>query len=182
GRREDKGAREVVRERPSPGPRAHGRSRRGRAGSSRGSSSAGADDGEEAETVRQTRDTHRGRHGAATPGRAHGSRSRRPAAAARERVPISHPEKVLFPDPGVTKGELVRYLERVAAWMVPEILDRPLMLKRCPQGYERTCFFQKHEDQPRAGIGHARVPGDPRQGIVLLDATGLASLAQFDVL
>ncbi|HYN52948.1 MAG TPA: non-homologous end-joining DNA ligase [Thermoleophilaceae bacterium] len=61
-------------------------------------------------------------------------------------VEISHPEKVLFPDDGVTKGELAEYYERVAQWMLPHIKRRPLSLQRFPAGIGQRGFF--HKDVP----------------------------------
>ncbi len=59
-------------------------------------------------------------------------------------VKITHPDKVLWPEQGVTKGELVAYYEAVADHIVPALADRPLTLVRCPSGAEGKCFFQKH--------------------------------------
>ncbi len=62
------------------------------------------------------------------------------------KVEITHPEKVLFPDDGVTKGELAEYYERVAQWMLPHIKGRPLSLQRFPAGIGQRGFF--HKDVP----------------------------------
>lgn len=62
------------------------------------------------------------------------------------KVDITHPEKVLFPDDGVTKGELAEYYERVAEWMLPHIKGRPLSLQRFPAGIGQRGFF--HKDVP----------------------------------
>ena len=59
-------------------------------------------------------------------------------------VVVSHPEKVLFPDPGVTKGEVAEYYHRVADVMLPHLNDRPLTIQRFPQGIEKQGFMQKH--------------------------------------
>ena len=39
---------------------------------------------------------------------------------------------------------LARYYEQIADWIMPHIVKRPLSLYRCPDGYEKECFFQKH--------------------------------------
>ncbi len=62
------------------------------------------------------------------------------------KVEITHPEKVLFPDDGVTKGELAEYYKRVAQWMLPHIKGRPLSLQRFPAGIGQRGFF--HKDVP----------------------------------
>jgi bifunctional non-homologous end joining protein LigD len=61
-------------------------------------------------------------------------------------VEISHPEKVLFPDDGITKGDLASYYERVCRWMLPHVEGRPLSLQRFPDGIARQGFF--HKDVP----------------------------------
>jgi bifunctional non-homologous end joining protein LigD len=61
-------------------------------------------------------------------------------------VEISHPEKVLFPDDGITKGDLASYYERVSRWMLPHVEGRPLSLQRFPDGIARQGFF--HKDVP----------------------------------
>jgi len=59
-------------------------------------------------------------------------------------VALSHPDRVLYPDQGVTKIELARYYEAVADRMLPHVADRPLTLVRCPEGAAGECFYQKH--------------------------------------
>jgi bifunctional non-homologous end joining protein LigD len=59
-------------------------------------------------------------------------------------VEISHPDKLLFPDDGLTKADIADYYETVAEWMVPHVRDRPLSLMIFPNGVEREGFFQKN--------------------------------------
>ncbi|HYU78360.1 MAG TPA: non-homologous end-joining DNA ligase [Vicinamibacterales bacterium] len=56
---------------------------------------------------------------------------------------ITHPEKVLFPDDGITKGELAAYYEAIAPVMVPHIRARPVTMERYPQGIGKQSFWQK---------------------------------------
>ena len=56
---------------------------------------------------------------------------------------ISHPEKVLFPQIGLTKLDLARHYERVAAAMLPYVRDRPLAVQAFPKGIEQHGFFMK---------------------------------------
>jgi bifunctional non-homologous end joining protein LigD len=56
---------------------------------------------------------------------------------------ITHPEKVLFPDCGVTKGELCAYYEHVAGAMLPHLQGRPVTLERFPAGIGQKGFIQK---------------------------------------
>ena len=56
---------------------------------------------------------------------------------------ITHPEKVLFPDDGITKGELCDYYQSVAPLMVPHIAGRPVTMERFPAGIAKKGFIQK---------------------------------------
>jgi bifunctional non-homologous end joining protein LigD len=59
-------------------------------------------------------------------------------------VTLSHPEKVLYPEQGITKRALAEYYEAVAEWMLPHVVNRPISLMRCPAGRAKKCFFQRH--------------------------------------
>ena len=59
-------------------------------------------------------------------------------------VEITHPDRVLWPEMGVTKRDLAEYHRAVTAAALPRVRDRPLMLLRCPSGTEQQCFYQKH--------------------------------------
>lgn len=56
---------------------------------------------------------------------------------------MTHPEKVLFPDAGITKGELASYYESIAPLMLPHVRMRPMTLERYPAGIEAKGFWQK---------------------------------------
>jgi bifunctional non-homologous end joining protein LigD len=56
---------------------------------------------------------------------------------------ITHPEKVLFSDSGITKGELCAYYEAVAPLMLPHVRGRPITMDRFPAGIEKKGFIQK---------------------------------------
>ena len=56
---------------------------------------------------------------------------------------ITHPEKLLFPDDGITKGELASYYEAVAPLMVPHLRARPVTMERYPAGIGKKGFFHK---------------------------------------
>ena len=58
-------------------------------------------------------------------------------------VNVSKPEKVLFPDDGITKGDLAAYYELVAVPMLRQIKDRPISMQRFPEGIGKPGFFQK---------------------------------------
>jgi bifunctional non-homologous end joining protein LigD len=61
----------------------------------------------------------------------------------RHDVPISNPDKVFFPEPGLTKGDLVRYYLDVAECALPHLRRRPFHMKRFPNGVESDFFHQK---------------------------------------
>ncbi len=102
---------------------------------------------------------------------------------AKPRVRLTHPDKVLFPDPGVTKRELADYWLAVADVALPYLKDRPLTMYRCPDGYGAQCFYQKHVGVAVPAIV-PRVPvtegEDPYA--MLDDAASLVALAQIGVL
>jgi bifunctional non-homologous end joining protein LigD len=61
----------------------------------------------------------------------------------RRKVGISHPDKVLFPQAGLTKLDLARHYESVAAQMLPYVRERPLALQAFPNGIDEHGFFMK---------------------------------------
>src|SRR5262245_48276184 len=84
-----------------------------------------------------------------------GARQVAPPAAARRAVRqirargrargavITHPDKVLFPDEGITKGDLAGYYEAIAPALVPHIRNRPVTMERYPSGIRAKGFWQK---------------------------------------
>ena len=60
-------------------------------------------------------------------------------------VNITSRDRVIFPESGITKGELADYYATVADTMLDWMADRPISLVRCPQGRAKHCFFQKHD-------------------------------------
>ncbi|MEE1939729.1 non-homologous end-joining DNA ligase [Streptomyces sp. TRM 70361] len=76
------------------------------------------------------------------PGKAPGS-GPGPAAADRH-VPLSHPEKVLYPETGFTKGDVVDYYTAVAEVLLPQLRDRPVSFVRAPGGVTSRPFMAKH--------------------------------------
>jgi bifunctional non-homologous end joining protein LigD len=68
-----------------------------------------------------------------------------PPALPANKVRISNPERVIYPDSGITKGQLADYYAQVSGIMMPWVANRPISLVRCPQGRAKKCFFQKHD-------------------------------------
>ena len=61
-----------------------------------------------------------------------------------ENARLTHPDRVLYPEQGLTKRGLAEYYVEVADWMLPHVAGRPLSLVRCPSGQGKECFYQKH--------------------------------------
>jgi len=56
---------------------------------------------------------------------------------------ITHPEKLMFPDDGITKGDLAAYYEMIAPYMLPHLRGRPITMERYHRGIAAEGFFQK---------------------------------------
>ncbi|MCL5974538.1 MAG: DNA ligase D [Gammaproteobacteria bacterium] len=61
-----------------------------------------------------------------------------------EGIRITHPDRVVYPDIGLTKIEVAQFYADIQDWLMPMIANRLLSLVRCPDGREQECFFQKH--------------------------------------
>ncbi|HEX4786847.1 MAG TPA: non-homologous end-joining DNA ligase [Actinospica sp.] len=59
-------------------------------------------------------------------------------------IKLSHLDKVLFPEPGITKGDLIEHYKSVAARMLPHVHDRPMAVVRYPDGIDAVSFFQQN--------------------------------------
>lgn len=96
---------------------------------------------------------------------------------------LSNPERVLWPDSGLTKQDLAEYLTTAAPWMLQHLAGRPCSLLRAPEGIEGDTFFQRH-----AGPGLPEeltkvVVSDDKQAYLQIDdADTLAALAQYSTI
>lgn len=59
-------------------------------------------------------------------------------------IEISHPEKLLYPKDGITKGEVVAYYQQASTHILPHLVSRPLTLQRFPGGIDKPGFMQKN--------------------------------------
>jgi len=59
-------------------------------------------------------------------------------------IKISHPDRPIYPELGVSKLDLVRYYEAIGDWIVPHVRGRPLTLVHCPAGIGGPCLYMKH--------------------------------------
>jgi bifunctional non-homologous end joining protein LigD len=70
---------------------------------------------------------------------------------------VSSLDKVYFPKDGFSKGDVMRYYATIAPVILPTIADRPLILKRYPNGIERPSFFQQNVKDAPEGVRTGRV-------------------------
>jgi bifunctional non-homologous end joining protein LigD len=95
---------------------------------------------------------------------------------------LTHPERILWEEQGVTKQGLAEFYAHIADYILPHIIKRPLSLVRCPSGNHSTCFYAKHA---WAGLSDAIRPidvGEAKPMLFIEDLKGLIGLVQAGVL
>jgi bifunctional non-homologous end joining protein LigD len=97
-------------------------------------------------------------------------------------VRLSNPDRVLYPELGLTKRDLAVYYSRLADWILPHLADRPLSLVRCPEGREEECFYQKHITGQVPASVHRVDVGEPQPYGAVSGLEGLLALVQMGVL
>jgi bifunctional non-homologous end joining protein LigD len=101
----------------------------------------------------------------------------------RTHVKLTHPDRLLWPQAGITKSALADYYARVWSLIAPHITARPLALVRCPNGVDQGCFFQKHQWQGSdEHIIPVNDPEDRNALVSIADLDGLIALVQASVL
>jgi bifunctional non-homologous end joining protein LigD len=111
------------------------------------------------------------------------------SAGTADGLAITHPDKVLDPESGMTKRDLAEYYLAVSDHLLPHISNRPLSIVRCPDGNSKPCFFQKHVGlglpagvktvpirSPKSGKREDYLTVDSREGLV-----GLAQLGALEI-
>ena len=58
-------------------------------------------------------------------------------------IDVSHPEKIMFPDAGITKEDMIHYYGSIAPYMLPHIKNRPITMHRFPDGIDAQGFYMK---------------------------------------
>jgi bifunctional non-homologous end joining protein LigD len=112
----------------------------------------------------------------------HASPVASPGSTVLEETHLTHPDRVLWEGEGITKLGLAEFYTEIADWILPQIVNRPLSLLRCPGGSQKECFFQKHawagldEDL----IQRVRVGDD--DAVAIQNLSGLLALVQAGVL
>ena len=98
-------------------------------------------------------------------------------------VRLTSPDKILYPEQGITKCDLADYYTKVADRMLPHVARRPVTMVRCPAGSETKCFYQRH-----AGSGvpeqlhQILIPGFDDPYLYIEDVAGLVAMVQMGVL
>ncbi len=100
-------------------------------------------------------------------------------------VRITHPDRVVYPEEGVTKARLARYYAAIAEHILPHFRSRPTALVRCPDGVGHECFYQKHPGPwtpPSLRRVRIREKSKTDEYLVIEDVAGLVGLVQMGVL
>ncbi len=96
-------------------------------------------------------------------------------------ISLSSPDRVVYPERGITKLELATYYETAFDRLLPHFRDRPLTLVRCPDNYHQ-CFFQKHIDENPVYRHVRAIPIQEEKGVgyycAIDSIEGLLSLVQ----
>jgi bifunctional non-homologous end joining protein LigD len=101
------------------------------------------------------------------------------------KIRLTNPDRVYYPEDGITKRELVAYYVSAAERIMPYLEDRLVSIVRCPDGREGQCFYQRHAMRGMSGAIHT-VPIDEkdktRDYLYVSDLEGLVSLVQIGAL
>jgi bifunctional non-homologous end joining protein LigD len=100
-------------------------------------------------------------------------------------IAVTNPDRVMYPDAGYTKRDVVRYYEAVASAILPHLAGRPLTLYHCPHGLSGACQFMRHSKVwALPALRRVRIQEKTKVGEYLVADTpaALLSLAQMDVL
>jgi len=102
-------------------------------------------------------------------------------------IRISHPDRLVYPELGISKIQLARYYDEIGEWMLPHVAGRPLTLVHCPAGLAAPCLYLKHAKawgpgalrrikiQEKTKIGEYLV-ADSREAIVSLAQMGIVEI------
>jgi bifunctional non-homologous end joining protein LigD len=102
-------------------------------------------------------------------------------------IKLSSPDRVVYPDDGVTKAKLVAYYAAVSERMLQYVAERPLSLVRAPGGIKGETFFQKHDkgsfpDAVKKIPIEEKAEDGTKDHMYVTSAAGLAALVQMNTL
>ncbi len=98
-------------------------------------------------------------------------------------VRVTHPEKLLWPEDGLTKGDLAQYYAAVASQLLKYVGGRAVSIVRAPDGIHGMRFFQRHAMRGQSALIHAVPVRSEKEPYLMVDsAEGLTALAQLGAL
>jgi bifunctional non-homologous end joining protein LigD len=117
------------------------------------------------------------------------SKAAQPIKIGDKSIPVSNLDKVLYPETGFTKGEVLNYYAQVAPFMVPHLQGRPLTMKRYPGGVNEEFFYEKQAPKyrpkwMRTFAMHDEKSGRTTEYLIVDDLPGLiwvANLASLEL-
>jgi bifunctional non-homologous end joining protein LigD len=90
------------------------------------------------------RDVPSGEEADVAPAKSVAARSKAKGEPVFDGIKLTSPDKILYPEVGVTKLDLARYYQTIASYILPYVINRPISLVRCPEGIDGERFFQRH--------------------------------------
>jgi bifunctional non-homologous end joining protein LigD len=100
-------------------------------------------------------------------------------------IRISNPGRVVYPELGLTKADLVRYYDRVAERMLPHVVNRPLTLVHCPDGLRKPCNYMRHRRVWGPDVlKRVRIQEKTKVGeyLAVVDVAGIIALGQMGII
>jgi DNA ligase D len=97
-------------------------------------------------------------------------------------IKITHPDRIIYPDCGVTKRHVADYYATLMDRFLPGVVDRPTSVLRCPEGIGEPGFFQKHPIRGLRHTGHITLKeesGEQDDYMCPRNATSIIELVQF---
>lgn len=99
-------------------------------------------------------------------------------AIGKSAIKLTHPDRVYWPEDGITKQGLADYYAEIWRFIAPHIVARPLALLRCPDGISKACFFQKHSWRGMNKAIKVAKDADGEEMLFIEDRDGLLALVQ----
>ena len=99
-------------------------------------------------------------------------------------IRLSHPDRLVYPDLGISKIQLARYYDDIARWVMPHVRGRPLTLVHCPAGIAGACIYLKHAKAwGPAALRRVRIQEKTKVGEYLVadSISAVVALAQMGV-